>query len=589
LLLTASSVGAQAWWNPDWAYRKKISLNAAEAVALTGADTVLVPVRLHGANFTFLDAQDGGGDLRFVAADDKTPLNHHVERFDGIENIAIVWVQVPVAARETFFWLYFGNPAAADAGNPKACFDAHMVAAFHFGERDGVPRDTSAYATQAMQANGKSGSAGAVGFGYGVESLQGLRIAASPALATPPGTGWTVSMWLRAADAAANGVLLSREEGRRRLVFALEGGRPVLTLTEGRESKRVAAPVPIDGGTWHHLAFALGDRALLYVDGHVAAEGAWTLPDLRSDIVVGGGSPAGGPAGIRGEIDELQIANVMRPPSAIRSAALIQHPQSNLVLYAEDESGGGNDYLAVLRTLAGAVSTDGWVIIALIGAMGLMTVEVMLSKARRLRHAVRQNAEFLQNYRQPGSPVARMQSEAVVAGAEAWPDSPLFHLYEVAHRELQAVRAAEGRALSANALEVVRAGIDAGLVGQSHKLNDRLVLLTVAVSGAPFLGLLGTVVGIMITFGAIALAGDVNVNTIAPGVAAALTTTVAGLIIAIPAMFAYNHLTTKVKVLTAGMETFANELLSRLAWEGSAMAEQPPPRSVVTPVAAHAA
>jgi biopolymer transport protein ExbB len=114
-------------------------------------------------------------------------------------------------------------------------------------------------------------------------------------------------------------------------------------------------------------------------------------------------------------------------------------------------------------------------------------------------------------------------------------------------------------------VEVLRSGIDGEIVRQAARMNRELVLLTLAVSAAPFLGLLGTVVGIMMTFGAITLIGDVNVNTIAPGVAAALITTVAGLAVAIPAMFGYNRLTTTIRELTTGMETFANELLARVS------------------------
>ena len=71
-------------------------------------------------------------------------------------------------------------------------------------------------------------------------------------------------------------------------------------------------------------------------------------------------------------------------------------------------------------------------------------------------------------------------------------------------------------------------------------MNSQMVLLTIAISGGPFLGLLGTVMGVMITFAAIAASGDVNISAIAPGVAAALLTTVAGLVVAIPALFGYN-------------------------------------------------
>jgi biopolymer transport protein ExbB len=92
-----------------------------------------------------------------------------------------------------------------------------------------------------------------------------------------------------------------------------------------------------------------------------------------------------------------------------------------------------------------------------------------------------------------------------------------------------------------------------------------MVLLTIAISGGPFLGLLGTVVGVMITFAAIAASGDVNVNAIAPGIAAALAATVAGLAVAIPALFGYNWLNTSIKEINADMRVFVDEFVTRIA------------------------
>jgi biopolymer transport protein ExbB len=92
-----------------------------------------------------------------------------------------------------------------------------------------------------------------------------------------------------------------------------------------------------------------------------------------------------------------------------------------------------------------------------------------------------------------------------------------------------------------------------------------MVMLTIAISGGPFLGLLGTVVGVMITFAAIAAAGDVNINAIAPGISAALLATVAGLFVAIPALFGYNYLLTRNKAVTANMQVFVDEFVTRLA------------------------
>jgi biopolymer transport protein ExbB len=119
--------------------------------------------------------------------------------------------------------------------------------------------------------------------------------------------------------------------------------------------------------------------------------------------------------------------------------------------------------------------------------------------------------------------------------------------------------------MSAASLSAIRASVDACVVREVQRLNNQMVVLTIAIAGGPFLGLLGTVVGVMITFAAIAAAGDVNVNAIAPGIAAALVATVAGLAVAIPALFGYNYLTGRINALTADMQVFVDELTTRFA------------------------
>lgn len=573
-------VHASAWWNADWAYRKEVRLDGAETPQLGGmVQQVTLPIRLHAGNFPFADAQEAGADLRFVAGDDKTPLNFHIEQFDGLDELAIIWVQVPsVGGKDSSIWVYYGNPDAPAAGSAKASYDPLTVAALHFSEKDGPPRDATGFGNTVLASSGTPGANGAVGFGLALTTDQSVRLGAAPSLSTPPGAGWTLSLWTKAAQAQANGTLLVREEAGRKLVFGLDSGRPYLLVQDPAQPQgggRIMAPAPIDGASWHHLAFVLGDRAALYVDGAEVAGGTLRLPEFRGDVLIGAAQPG---SGLAAEIDEVQIANRMRAPEWIRASAISQDPMGKLAQYGSDESGGGGDYVAVLQTLANAVSTDGWVIIGLIAVMGFVSAEVVLVKERLLGRMGRENDEFLAGFREAGSPLARMQPDAVVSGAQAWHDSPLFHLYQTAANELHAVRQAGivGE-LNPQAIEVLRSGIDAGIVAEAHRMNDRLVWLTLSVSGAPFLGLLGTVVGIMITFGTIAMAGDVNVNTIAPGVAAALATTVAGLIVAIPVMFAYNHLTTRIKELVSGMEVFANELLGKLALQSALAASSAAP------------
>ena len=105
--------------------------------------------------------------------------------------------------------------------------------------------------------------------------------------------------------------------------------------------------------------------------------------------------------------------------------------------------------------------------------------------------------------------------------------------------------------------------LDASMTRERKEFERGLTFLGTLGNNAPFVGLLGTVIGVMITFAAIALSGDVNVNAIAPGVAAALAATVAGLAVAIPALFGYNYLLTRIKNIGADMNVFVDEFVTR--------------------------
>ena len=95
----------------------------------------------------------------------------------------------------------------------------------------------------------------------------------------------------------------------------------------------------------------------------------------------------------------------------------------------------------------------------------------------------------------------------------------------------------------------------------------KMVMLASIVTGAPFLGLLGTVWGVMDAFGGVALEGSATLKSLAPGVSGALLTTVAGLIVAIPSVFGYNYLLTKIRRLTMELENFASSVADRIELE----------------------
>ncbi len=97
--------------------------------------------------------------------------------------------------------------------------------------------------------------------------------------------------------------------------------------------------------------------------------------------------------------------------------------------------------------------------------------------------------------------------------------------------------------------------------------ESKMIFLSSIVSGAPFLGLLGTVWGVMDAFGAMTTQSSANIGVLAPGVAGALLTTVAGLVVAIPSVFGYNYLLSQVKVMATELENFASHLADRIELE----------------------
>ena len=120
-------------------------------------------------------------------------------------------------------------------------------------------------------------------------------------------------------------------------------------------------------------------------------------------------------------------------------------------------------------------------------------------------------------------------------------------------------------------MEHVKRALEGAVARESLHLESGLVILSIAVSGAPFLGLLGTVWGVMDAFGGVVIktqaGGRADLAAMAPGVAAALVTTIAGLLVAIPSMFAYNWLIHSLRVLTVELDNFAQELMSQIETE----------------------
>ena len=113
----------------------------------------------------------------------------------------------------------------------------------------------------------------------------------------------------------------------------------------------------------------------------------------------------------------------------------------------------------------------------------------------------------------------------------------------------------------------VENALQRGVSQKCSQYESKMVFLATIVSGAPFLGLLGTVWGVMDSFGAVALQSSVTLQMLAPGVSGALLTTVAGLVVAIPSVFGYNYLLSLSKQMMTELENYASNLADRLELE----------------------
>ncbi len=229
-----------------------------------------------------------------------------------------------------------------------------------------------------------------------------------------------------------------------------------------------------------------------------------------------------------------------------------------------------------------ASSSSGGIVARVVGsspiAQGVLLILIMLSivswaiffyKWWTFRRAARQSSQFLDVFRRSNK-FSEVQS--VCRSLEA---SPLVGLFQSGYAELNAqIRqsppdvangpnpARPAARPTLKSLTAVDRALMRASVVEVNKLEHRVSFLATTASISPFIGLFGTVWGIMLAFEGIARTGSTNLGAVAPGIAEALITTAAGLAAAIPAVLFYNSLTERAKRFASDMDDFAMEFLN---------------------------
>ena len=583
LLLPRLSGAAEAsWWNDDWSYRKPITLDTTGKGANITQPAGRMPllIRLHPGNFQFDGVSKTGSDLRFIGSDGKTPLNYQIENFDPVMGVAQIWLDVPDVPSngQQTIWMYYGNNKAPVLSSGPATFDADYTLVYHFDEQSGQPpKDATAYGNTALSGTVRTVDGGIAGSAARFDGTTIITLPASSSLDIKDGGSFTFSAWIKLDALPTTPTLLygHRQDGKA-LLIGFDGGAPFVEVDGGDKPLRSTAGEALRAGQWTHLAVtAASGQILLYVDGRPYASLAAALPALNGSATVGGDIPVAPAsptstavpfASFVGQMDELRLSQVARSATVIAADVLSQGAESKLIAYGEDEkrSGFGFGYFGIIVK---SVTVDAWVVIGLLMVMAVISWLVMWQRGSYVSTVSSANDRFVYRYRELGSNLLGLAGNDVSpAIRNELAGSSLYRLYETGAKEVWRRRDTHGHmVIASESIEAIRAVMDSILVRENQALSRSMVMLTIAISGGPFLGLLGTVIGVMITFAAIAAAGDVNINAIAPGISAALLATVAGLFVAIPALFGYNYLLTRNKAVTANMQVFVDEFVTRLA------------------------
>jgi biopolymer transport protein ExbB len=585
-LLALGATDASAWWNKSWTARTPVVLDTSATGYEIGdnAGDALVLLRLHSGNFDFSLAKEDGTDLRFVSEDDKTTYEHRVEKWDPLMGEAFVWISVPNVQNkaQAKFWLYSGNPeiTADEAADPKAVYDDTTILAYNFG----APTPADGTKNKNTASSGGTLSEGAlIGPGMRLLGNTAIKIPASDTFKTNAGEPFTLSVWLKQTTINPKGVLFDWGTDADRFVLEFQNGSPIISIGSSKSTPGEAlAP-----NVWKHLVVVSdGTATKLFVDGKEYSSISAAMPALSAEATLG--ADAAGKNGLVGEMDEFVLAKTARSPGWVRLSYTGQagnDASTKLINTQASEGGGGGGHSGALEhvmlfgDIAKNMMFDGWIAIGVCVIMMAAGWTVAFVKFVNLDKIKKGNAEFQRLWKDVATDLTAMDLDNPESsktfggkigkkGLTLLADSPLYHIYHVGSEEIRhrlGFGKNKGQGLSARSIQAIRASLDAALVHEQQRLGNGLVYLTTSIAGGPYVGLLGTVVGVMITFAIIAKSGEVDVNSIAPGIASALLATTVGLLVAIPALFMYSFLNTSIKHTVSAMQVFIDEFVAKVA------------------------
>jgi biopolymer transport protein ExbB/TolQ len=209
-------------------------------------------------------------------------------------------------------------------------------------------------------------------------------------------------------------------------------------------------------------------------------------------------------------------------------------------------------------------TVEGKITILVLFVLSMFSWTIIITKFRQLYRARKWARRFFETYSATRDPLDIKRRGEEFSGA------PAYQLYIRAADELEyhlkqnpVILNGQTR-ISTASFDAVKVTLEEAAAAASMSLEKGMIVLSTAVAGGPFIGLLGTVWGVMETFAGIARVNSASLTAMAPGVAGALIATVTGLLVAIPAMFAYNFMVTTIRGITQELDGFATRYATQI-------------------------
>lgn len=548
------------WWHDDWGFKKEFSINTtANGLTLSSAlEDVLVLVRLHAGNFSyFSDVKLSAEDVRFVS-DQNQLLAHHTEYFSVDEQIGLFWVRIPqITPNSTLkFTLYYGSDNSEHAiESLDSSSDDRDILVYHFNNNVQDASNNSNHPTETITTYVQGAA-----IGSGIEFLgdQYISTVLSPSLSVSASESATLSMWSKIDAPQKNATLLAMSDQDNNLQLRIQGQQLFIEYMDAQlqQTQLMSLDAALELNTWHHLALSIDhEMVTLYVNAQ-AHKVKNTLPvNSIQQISIGGSKDTNDI--FLGQIDEFRIQKFNAVQDWI-SLAYVNQGSNDILINAgaDTQRQSTNNRHNPLMFSISKLSLEGKITSTVLMLMLILGLNIMFFKGLFIYRVKKANRLFIEAF-------SLQTTKPVDVPDSIMSYSSLNNIHQQALKELDN-RIAHNATLSDQALVTIKAAMNTVMLRETQKLNKQMVLLTIAIAGGPFIGLLGTVMGVMITFADVALAGNVDVNAIAPGISAALVATVAGLLVAIPCLFGYNYLSSQIKEIVSDMRVFIDQYLASI-------------------------